>query len=332
MFIGCANLSWHCLDELLKNKANVVATFTLDEQSAKQASDFKSPQDLAQEYKFPLHTIKRGETNTKENSTKIASYKPDIIFCIGWPDLIKKEILSLTPYALGMHPSKLPKDRGQAPIPWSLMRNYKKGALSMFFLKEVEDAGDIVAQKEYAIKEEDTSTTIYQKIIDAGRTIIKETVPKIENNMLKGIPQKENEATYTRKRTPNDSYIEWNASTKEIYNLIRAITGPYYPGAFSFFNGEKIKLWSSQIFKPENKYFGVPGQIVHKTKDGIIVRTKDGCLLIDKVSLGEQSSFQQAMHPTAIESLKKNIRLGINFLEEIGKLKRRVKELEDAKR
>lgn len=330
-FMGCANLSWHCLEELLKNKANVVATFTLDDQSAKLASDFKPLEELAKKHNIPLHKIKRGETNSLENIKKISSYNPEIIFCIGWPDLIKKEILNLTKNTFGMHPSKLPKDRGQAPLPWSLIRDYKKNALSMFFLREIEDSGDIVAQIEYPIKEEDTSATIYDKIIDAGRKIIKETLPKIENNSIKGIPQKESEATFTRKRIPIDGLIDWNASTKEIYNLIRALTGPYYPGAFTYFNNDKIKIWGAKIFKPEDKYYGIPGQIMHKSNEGIIVRTKDGCLIINKISIGD-APFQNSINPNEAESIKKNTRFGINLLEEIEKLKKRISELENARR
>lgn len=330
VFIGCANLSWHCLDELLKNKANVVAIFTLDDLSAKSASDLKSPEDLAKKYSIPLHKIKRSESNTQENISKISSYNPEVLFCIGWPDIIKKEILSLAKYSFGMHPSKLPKDRGQAPVPWSIIRGYAKNALSMFVLDEIEDAGPVIAQVDYHINEDDTSTTVYGKLIEAGRRIIREVLPKIEQESIKGISQNEAEATYTRKRSPIDGYIDWNSPAKEIYNLIRALTGPYYPGAFTFFNNNKITIWSAKIFIPNDKYFGIPGQIMHTSKDGIIVRAKDGCLKVDKISV-DNDPFEKAVNPATIDFLKKNVRLGINPIEEIVKLRKKLEELENAR-
>ncbi|HIH13682.1 MAG TPA: methionyl-tRNA formyltransferase [Nanoarchaeota archaeon] len=312
VFIGCANISAACLEELLlQDSIQVKAVFTADEQTARtaQITDLGQFDALAEKSGVELIKISPEKINDRGYVEKIRSISPDVLFCIGWPVLLGKEILKIPKYKIGMHPSKLPENRGQAPIPWAILRGLTASAVTCFKLVEKADAGQIYAQKEFSILPDDTSTTVYQKhYMPLGRQIITGLIPRILSGNLRGTPQDENMATWTRKRIPSDGFIDWTQSTANIYAMVRALTHPYYPGAFTYISDTlaELKIWKATPFAPANKYFGVPGQIVG-IKDGFpIARTGDGCLLVQEVGAAEE--IIDARHL----GLKINQRLGIN--------------------
>lgn len=331
-FIGCANLSWECLDELLIADGILVdMVFTLDAESARKASDFRHMDTLQQTAGFTLYKVKRGTINNDENLTRILEAKPDILFCIGWPELVSSDALSIpTMGGIGMHPSKLPKDRGQAPIPWSIIRGYTKSALSCFRLVEKEDAGDLLEQIEYPIGERDDSTKVYSKVIDAGREIIRRLVPRILARNLKGTKQNEIEATYTRKRSPIDGLIDWTRSTLEIDRLIRALIYPYYPGAFTYSREsndyKKILVWKARPYEPSDRFYGIPGQVQATPRDGPVIKTGNGLLQLLEVGTDER----KIMSANQL-NLSKNQRLGINLAERILELEAELASLKSSR-
>ena len=312
VFVGCANISAACLDELLlQDSIQLDAIFTANKDSIvkRQISDVGVFDTLVKN-QCEVIKISPEEINGAQCIKKIQQLQPDILFCIGWPILIKKEILEIPRYALGMHPSKLPKNRGQAPIPWSIIRGQTSSAVTCFRLEERADSGEIYAQRSFKIKQDADATDIYKIYAALGRQIISEVLNKLISDTLTGRLQDESEATYTRKRIPQDGFIDWAQPTKNIYALVRALTYPYYPGAFTYINDERLtelKIWIAEPFAPKDKYSGSPGQIVAIRNGCPIVRTGDGTLLIKKVGIPNKNIFDAADF-----DFKINDRLGIS--------------------
>ncbi len=274
VFIGTVNFSETILKTLLHLNANVVGICTLKKSSFN--SDFNDLSKLADNKKIPYKYC--NDINSESSISWIKDKDPDIIFCIGWPRLIKKKLLNLPPKGVvGYHPTLLPKNRGRHPIIWALNLGLKETGSTFFFMNEGADSGPIISQKEVIISKKDDALSLYQKIENIASNQLKLFFNDLLNGSINPNPQREDKANYWRKRIKNDGLINWNMSSLGIYNLVRALSKPY-PGASFYYKDKEIKLFKCEIIK--NKKNNIePGKIISADKN-IIVKTSDGALAL----------------------------------------------------
>ena len=201
---------------------------------------------------------------------------------MGWSQLLSNDILKIPKLGvIGSHPTELPKYRGRAPIPWSILKGLKESALTFFYVGEGTDDGDILAQQKFKITDSDDATSIYDKITEIGKTMILENLQLIRDGKIK--KRKQNSAEfieYWPKRKPEDGKIIWSKTAKDIHNLIRATTHPY-PGAFIIFKNSKLKIWKSSYIDNDNSE---PGKIIDVTKHFLKVGTGKGTITLEKIN------------------------------------------------
>jgi len=307
VFIGVVNISWHCLKALLENRANVVGIFTADKQEMVEISRmhpdyFSEFEDLASTYDIPLFKIR--DAGVPLDTEKIQQLQPNIIFCIGWPQIIGRETLQIPQYGcIGIHPTLLPKRRGGAPINWCLIDGISKSGVTLFYFDKGVDSGDIIAQKKFNITLEDTAKTALDKVTTISVEIIREYYPLLEKGNAPRIPQDNAEATYTRRRRPEDGIIDWRRTSLSIYNWIRALTLPF-PGAFTYWDRRKVIIWEAELLRGYRAKFNArQGEILDSLNGrGIIVATGDNCILIKTVKVdGEQMSGDKFMQRFKID-------------------------------
>jgi len=226
---------------------------------------------------------KAGKINDYKNEIK--ELNPDFIFVVGWSQLINKEIINATKKGtIGFHTSKWLKDRVRSTIAWQISEGYIETALTMFYISEGIDNGDIIAQENIKIEQNDYVKDILSKINQSTYNLLKTYFPLLLIGKAPIIKQDETQASYRRLRTDNDSLINWNSNTDKIYNLIRAVSFPY-PKAWTLHKGEKIKInYASMIdftFK-EFYFFEKTGTIIGNMKGfGYLIKTRDGIIAID---------------------------------------------------
>lgn len=183
---------------------------------------------------------------TKDNLENIIlNIKFDILISCGFPYLLNKKIITHAKYAINVHPTLLPKYRGFRSGPFILMNDERMSGVTVHFLSERMDQGDIILQTEFPLTPFDTTKSVSRKCKEIEPEIVHTTLQQIKENNYTAIPQNEEEATeYTKIRTPDDSEINWNKSLKDLYNEIRACDPLDYP-AFFYIDGQKvcIKLW-----------------------------------------------------------------------------------------
>jgi len=201
----------------------------------------------------------------------------------GWQRLIPDNILStLKIGGIGVHGSSemLPKGRGRSPVNWSLIEGKNRYVLQLFLMTPGIDDGDILDFQTFDINKWDTCRTVYYKISVVQKRKLLELIPKIIKNEFKRIPQT-GEPTFYPKRTPDDGLINWNQTSEKLYDFIRAITKPY-PGAFSYLDNKKIKIWKAQPFDNKITYDqNKVGQIVEIFSSGdFVVNCYTGSLLV----------------------------------------------------
>jgi methionyl-tRNA formyltransferase len=193
--------------------------------------------------------------------------------------MICREILDIPALgAFNLHGSLLPAYRGRCPVNWVLINGEKRTGVTLHYMIDKPDAGDIVGQKEVEISFTDTARTLYDKLCLSAKELLDELLPLINKGQIPRQKQDLKAGSYYGGRRPEDGRIDWNKSVQDIYNLIRGVTEPY-PGAFAFLeNGEKIIIWWAEPVKSDISK--VPGE-VEISKENIRVYTgKDAIKLI----------------------------------------------------
>lgn len=286
VFIGGIIFSHALLSTILEKNFDVKMIFTYNDSKKNLYSDFSAFDSIAKKYDVPLQKV--NNINDIENVNLIKKIRPDLILVLGWSQLLKKEILSIPNITvIGSHPTELPKYRGRAPIPWTILKELKESALTFFYIQEGIDDGDILDQENFLISEKDDSTSLYNKIIEIGKIMIVKNLEKIKNNCAPRIKQlQSNFIEDWKKRTPEDGYINWSNTSKDIHKLIRASTFPY-PGAFTYFKQSKITIWKSNIIKKNNS----PGIISNVDSNGVLIGTADESILITSISINDEKEI-----------------------------------------
>jgi len=234
------------LEYLIEKKEQISAVVT-PSPSGKN-NRFQNVIKKAKENKIPTFFVDKDNVGTI-----IEKIDFDILVSCGFSYIIDKSIISKAKYAINVHPTLLPKYRGYRSGPYILINGEKQSGVTIHFISEEMDKGDIILQKSFEVTPFDTSKSVYRKARGIEPKLLYEVIQLLKTGKHKVILQNEKEAsTYNYLRTPKDSEIDWNKSLRELYNEIRACDPVDYP-AFFFVDGQKvcIKLWRPD--KPEDE-------------------------------------------------------------------------------
>ena len=272
-FIGTVEFSKCALAKLIEMEAKIAGVATKADSPFN--ADFADLKPLCKKTNIAYRLV--NNINDGEVIGWIKSLRSDVIFCFGWSELLKRELLHLAPMGVvGFHPAALPKNRGRHPIIWALALGLEETASTFFFMDEGVDSGDILSQRFIKIAYSDDARSLYSKIVNVALRQIGEFVPKLESGTYMRIPQDHSKANTWRKRTKDDGKIDFRMSSHSIYNLVRALTKPYV-GAHVIYNGNEYKVWKSKERK--SKAINLePGKVL-AIKDNIItVKTGNGAI------------------------------------------------------
>lgn len=275
VYIGTVDFSYFALKKVIEEGGEVVGIFTKGKSDFN--SDYKDLTPLAKEYNIPIFYI--DNINSSYSYNNIKKLKPDIIFCFGWSQLIKKEILNIPKKGvIGFHPAKLPYNRGRHPLIWALFLGLEKSGVTFFKMNVGADTGEIISQKEFEITYEDDAKNLYKKIKNIAASQISDFLPKLKNETINYVKQDIDEGNSWRKRGKADGKIDWRMSSRAIYNLVRALTNPYV-GAHCEYQDQEIKVWKVEEEKNNNNNIE-PGKILCSNEDYILVKAFDGAIKI----------------------------------------------------
>ncbi|MBE6366427.1 MAG: bifunctional UDP-4-amino-4-deoxy-L-arabinose formyltransferase/UDP-glucuronic acid oxidase ArnA [Lentisphaerae bacterium] len=273
--IGCVGI-----EELLNAGVEIQAVFT-HQDNPNENVWFRSVAELAARKNLPVYSPE--DINHPLWVSRIKAMQPDVIFSFYYRNMVKQDILDIPPMGcLNLHGSLLPKYRGRVPLNWAIVNGEKSTGVTLHYMTRKADAGDIVAQQEIAIEDNDTAKDLHLKAADAARDMLKKTLPEIIAGTAKRTPQDESKATKFGGRKPADGLIDWSKSADEIRNLVRAVTMPY-PGAFSYYAAKKYLFW--EVSKVANSTNAKPGTVI-STDPLVIAAGKDAV----KVDFAQQEN------------------------------------------
>jgi len=269
-----------CVEACADAGAEVVGIVTLSGPVDPNRSGQCRFDDLAE--KLAAKLIESDQINSPETVASVRELAPDAIFVVGWSQLVHEELIATAKDGIfGMHPSLLPKHRGRAPIPWAILSGLAKTGVTLFEIADsTADSGAIVGQIELPIEEDETATTLYERIEEAHVELIREYVPQLAAGTAPRIAQDPTRASSWPKRTPADGIIDWETRAPYVDAWVRAQTRPY-PGAFTFLGPSKLVVWRARPVELDAS--AAAGTVVEERPEGVVVACGEGGLLLEEV-------------------------------------------------
>lgn len=226
---------------------------------------------------YNIDYFKNKNINSEEFIQKIKSYDCDLLISMSFNQIFKKQIINLTHQGIiNVHAGKLPFYRGRNILNWALINDEKEYGITLHYVDEGIDTGDIILQRTYSITDEDTYKTLLENSYIECADILLKGVEHILDNKVDRIPQKSIHpfGFYCGRRGVGDENINWNQTSRELFNFVRSICLPG-PQARAFLKSKEIKINKVREFKGVPSYKGVVGQVLAKTTDGFLVKTTD---------------------------------------------------------
>lgn len=281
VFIGMEDGGYRALETLLAMGVKPMV-FTVTEEMKDKIIAYREFDGLAQEWGLELHKTK--DINAPWCVERIGELRPDVIYVVYWSQLVCDEILKLPKVGtVGFHLALLPKHRGRAPIPWSIIHGLRRSGVTMFWITPGTDNGEIIGQLEYAITEDDDAGTVYNKAVEAAVCLLVRYHEKVLAGIAPRLKQDERRASYWVKRTPPDGIIDWNMDARHAHDWVRALTHPF-PGAFTWYStvsrgDRKLWIWKTRLLGVLGEKF-TAGTVLDILHDGVMVRAGKGTLVI----------------------------------------------------
>ena len=268
-----------CLAAAAESGAEVAAVVTLPGPVDPNRSGQCSFDEIATELGARL--IETADVNSPETIAALREADPDLIFVVGWSQLVMDEFIGLPRHGVfGMHPTLLPRHRGRAAIPWAILSGLAKTGVTLFQIADgTADSGPIVGQVEVPIAPDETATTLYEKVTAAHLDLVRECVPKLVDGTAERTPQDTRRASAWPKRTPADGVIDWETRAPYLHDWVRAQTRPY-PGAFTYLGEDKLVVWRARPVELQEE---APAGTVVAVDGGPVVACGEGGLLLEEV-------------------------------------------------
>jgi methionyl-tRNA formyltransferase len=245
---------------------------------------WRSPADLARARGIEVATP--ADLSAPAERARLAAAVPDFLFSFYYRSMIGAPVLAIPGRgALNLHGSLLPRYRGRAPINWVLVEGETTTGVTLHYMDEKPDHGDIVDQIAVPIAFQDTARTLFDKAAAAARVLLARTLPRLADGTADRRPQAHAEATYFGRRTPADGRIDWSWPAVRVHNLVRAVTRPF-PGAFTVLAGRRLLIWSAcpagkeASSAAEKTPPAAPGTVLRCDATGVIVACGEGTLLV----------------------------------------------------
>lgn len=231
--------------------------------------------NLAKEHNIPVELS--ANINSAEFVDKMKAYDVDLFVSMSFNQIFRSQMINLPKYkAINCHAGKLPFYRGRNILNWALINDENEFGITVHYFDEGIDTGDIILQEVYPITDEDNYATLLERAYGGCADVLYRAIKLIQKNEVKRIKQCDIDPVgmYCGMRQAGDEIIDWNQSSRDLFNFVRALCAPG-PQAISWINGKKICINKARMIPGAHVYKNTPGQVVGKTEAGFVVKTAD---------------------------------------------------------
>src|SRR5690625_717146 len=244
IFMGTPTFAVPILESIIESGYDIVKVVTQpDRPKGRKRILTPSPvKEVAIKHHIPVFQPEK----LRESYEELLESDIDLIVTAAYGQLLPNELLEHPKFgSINVHASLLPELRGGAPIHHAIIQGKKETGITIMYMADKLDSGDIISQREVPIEMSDDVGILHDKLSELGSTLLIETLPTIFNRTNKRIPQDETKATFAYNVTREDEKIAWSQSHIEVYNQIRGLHP--WPGAYTKHNGHVLKVWSAQL-------------------------------------------------------------------------------------
>ncbi|MEK9657135.1 MAG: methionyl-tRNA formyltransferase [bacterium] len=226
---------------------------------------------------YNIAYLKHQDINSQEFISVIKGYNCDLYVSMSFNQIFKNQIINLPRLkTINCHAGKLPYYRGRNILNWALINDEMEFGITVHYMDEGVDTGDIILQKTFEITDQDDYSSLLRVAHKECAIALYETleffksgpVPRLKQNDIDPI------GFYCSARIIGDEKINWNQSSRQLFNFIRAICRPG-PEARAFLKSKEMKINKAIEVKGAKSYIGVPGTILYKDSNSFLVKTKD---------------------------------------------------------
>jgi methionyl-tRNA formyltransferase len=255
-----------CLKHLLERGEDVVFVAT-HRDAAGETLWYPSVAALARAHR--IEPVFAEDMHPAELHARLEAAAPELVLSFYYRNVLPADVLAMPRLgAFNMHGSLLPRYRGRAPVNWAVLKGETRTGATLHVMTARPDSGPVLDQEPVPIGPDDTALEVQKRVTAAAVAVLARRLDDLKRGRARSSPQDETVATAFGRRRPADGRIEWSRPSREVHDLVRAVTHPF-PGAFTELFGGKTYVWRTRL----------PGLGAHDNFPGQ-VRMEDGRLFV----------------------------------------------------
>src|SRR6266496_6360608 len=279
VFIGTGEIGVPALRALLKSEHHVVAVVTQPDKPAGRAQLIEPTPMKKTVTTANVPVLQPPRIKDPQAIEEIRALTPDVIVVMAYGQILPRDVLEIPKIAsLNLHASLLPRWRGAAPIQAAIAAGDRETGITVMYIDEGLDTGDILLQRTIDILTADTGGSLHDRLAKIAPEALLESLELLAKESAPRIPQDNTLATYASKLKREDGKIDWTNPADAIERKIRAFDP--WPGAFMKFDGRNLKVFSAAILALR----GTPGEILQSEKE-LVIAAGEGALSLGEVQL-----------------------------------------------
>ena len=279
VFMGTPDFARVCLEELAKSGYDIVLAVTQPDKPVGRKHILTPPPVKVCANSLGIPVYQPDSFKSDEAYDVVRNAAPDLIVTAAYGKILPQRILDIPRFGpLNVHGSLLPLRRGAAPVQRSVLEGDKVTGVTIMKMDAGMDTGDILSSVEYDIPTDMHAKDLMGELAEAGAALLVKTIPLYLEGSLTPVPQNGDLATYSPPLEASEGLIDWNAPASSVHNRIRALSE--WPGAYTFMNGKKLKIYDSSISDVDTKGYNA-GTVIKPDKKTIIAVCGEGSVKIN---------------------------------------------------
>ena len=231
---------------------------------------------------YKIDYLKNKNINSTEFLDSITLYKCDLFVSMSFNQIFKKTIINMPRLkTINCHAGKLPFYRGRNILNWALINDEKEFGVTIHYMDEGIDTGDIILQKSFPITDMDNYSTLLDRAYEGCSSLLFQAIKIIKNGKVQRKTQESIHPVgfYCSDRRIGDEILNWNQSSRDVFNFIRSICLPG-PQARTSFDKNEVYINRAEYFHDAPVYKGIPGAVLKADEKELIVKTKDSFIRV----------------------------------------------------
>ncbi len=277
VFIGTGEIGVPTLRALRESEHEIVAVVTQPDKPVGRSQKIEAPPIKRAALEMKMSILQPTRMKDRQSIEDIRALQPDAIVVVAYGQILPRDVLEIPRVAcLNVHASLLPRWRGAAPIQYAIAAGDRETGVTIMYMDEGLDTGDILLQRKIDILPNETGGSLHDRLAEIAPSALLDALKLFPN--APRVPQDDSHATLAPKLKREDGEINWNESAEVIERKIRAFNP--WPGAFSKIDNRNLKIFSATIVDLSGK----PGTI-SQSADELVIAARDRAFSLREVQL-----------------------------------------------